>query len=197
MQLLLTRHGRTAANVASLLDTAVPGYGLDDVGRVQADDLVTRVAEVDLHALFVSELPRTHQTVAPLAAARGLVPTVVPGLNEIRAGEHELSEDFMPYIEMLLGWPQDPLLSLPGGENALEFLARYDAAVTAIATSGASVALAVSHGAAMRAWCWSRVQGFADVITDKGLVNTAIVTIEGDQGSGWRLIGLDAPPEAL
>ena len=72
MHLLLVRHGRTAANVDLLLDTAHPGSPLDAQGQAQAGALVDRLAGEPIEAIFSSDHTRARQTAAPLAAARGL-----------------------------------------------------------------------------------------------------------------------------
>ena len=41
---MLARHGQTPANVAKLLDTVLPGPGLTDLGRLQAEALGKELA---------------------------------------------------------------------------------------------------------------------------------------------------------
>ena len=72
MRLLLVRHGQTPANVLGVLDTAVPGPGLTDLGRRQAAALPEALAEERIDAIVVTDLVRTHETAAPLVAATGL-----------------------------------------------------------------------------------------------------------------------------
>lgn len=73
MRLILIRHGQTPSNVAFLLDTAVPGPGLTDLGEKQAAALPQTLADVDIDLLYVSTLTRTQLTAArwrPPAASR-------------------------------------------------------------------------------------------------------------------------------
>ncbi len=91
MRLLLIRHAETTANVDRLLDTAPPGADLSDRGREQADALVEGLDDVELDAIYVSDLVRTQQTAAPLAGPRSLEPRIRPGVREIQAGDYEMA----------------------------------------------------------------------------------------------------------
>lgn len=195
MRLQLVRHGRTPANVKMLLDTAAPGSDLDEVGHAQARALVGRLHGQDIDAIYVSELTRTHQTAAPLGAALGLTPLVLPGLNEILAGEYEMSDDPTGYVGTLMGWEHTPEARIGGAENAHEFLARYDGAIASLAAAGHRSPVAISHGAAMRTWAAYRVTGFLAAVNDFGMPNTGIIQIEGTPDTGWTLIALDAPSD--
>lgn len=192
MRLILVRHGRTSSNVGFLLDTREPGADLDDLGRRQAELLVERLAGHSIDAIFASSLVRTQQTAAPVAAARGLAVRVLPGLREVPAGEDEMSSDATRYIGSMIAWGQGDLRAkVPGGEDALEFLARFDAAIDEVVASGVESAVVVSHGAALRTWAWTRVKGFVEALGDGHLDNTGIVVAEGSVAEGWQLVQLD------
>lgn len=192
MRLYLVRHGRTANNVAGLLDTAYPGVDLDEVGRQQAQSLVGRLDGVALDALFCSDIHRAVQTITPLAAARALPVVELPGLREVPAGDQELLRDWEPYIAVMRAWGEGRLDERrPGGEDAHAFFARYDGAIAEIAATGVDAALAVSHGAALRTWLSGRVQGLsASDVARRHLGNTAIVALEGEPDA-WRLVDWD------
>ena len=197
MRLFLVRHGRTASNVDRLLDTAFPGADLDAVGRDQAAALPGRLAGAELDALYASDLVRTQQTAAPLAAQRALTPTILPGLREIAAGDQEMWPRWDAYVGVLTDWARGDMGSArPGGESGEEFFARFDAAVAEIAASGARAAALVSHGAALRMWVGGRVGGIDPAeVAHRTLGNTAIIEIEGDPTSGWRLVAWDEGTE--
>ena len=63
--------------------------------------------------------------------------------------------------------------SLPGGENAHAFLARYDEAIARIAAAGHDSAMAVSHGAALRTWVSERVRGLGNEMAERRAANPA------------------------
>ena len=192
MRLILVRHGRTPSNVGFLLDTAAPGADLDDLGREQADRLVERLLEQSIEAVFTSNLVRTQQTATPLAVARGLEIRVLPGLREVPAGEDEMSADATRYIGAMIAWGQGDLTArVPGGEDAVEFLARFDAAIDEVVGSGVASAMVVSHGAALRSWAGGRVVGFNEALGHGHLDNTAVIIVEGSPSEGWQLVELD------
>jgi probable phosphoglycerate mutase len=191
MRLILVRHGRTASNVGFLLDTAEPGADLDDGGLEQAASLVERLSHHKIDAVYVSNLVRTQQTARPVAAARGLELQVLPELREVSAGDDELSADATRYIGTLVAWGKGDLEArIPGGENAHEFMARFDAAIDTIAATGDEVVMVVSHGAALRVWSMVRVKGFTDALGRAHLDNTGVIVADGSPADGWELAEL-------
>lgn len=194
MRLLLVRHGQTPSNVHYLLDTAVPGPGLTELGVQQAAALPQALADEDIEALYASTLVRTRLTVAPLAAARGLDVLVRDGIREISAGDLEMlpgdSKHGEFYMRTAFAWAAgDEELRMPGGESGTEFLARYDAVVAEAAASGASTVAMVSHGAAIRTWAAARAAN-VDVpfAAAHRLANTGTVVLEGSPVDGWKAL---------
>lgn len=189
MRLILVRHGQTSSNVELLLDTAAPGADLDNTGRQQALSLVSRLEHEVIEALYASNLVRTQQTVAPLAESRELPVRVLHGLREIPAGHAEMGNDATDYVTTMMKWGEGDLAArIPGGENALEFMQRYDQAIAEIAAGGHNTALAVSHGAALRVWAAARVPGFLDTIGTAHFDNTGWIIAEGSPDDGWQLV---------
>jgi probable phosphoglycerate mutase len=209
VKLILVRHGQTPSNVAGLLDTAPPGPGLTETGLLQAEAVPAALAAQPIDAIFASNQTRAQQTAAPLAIARRLEVSVLAGLREVGAGDLEMAGDadsVHRYIGTLISWLDGDLRSrIPGGPNGFDFLERYDAAVATIADGiiGAAgpngVAVAVSHGAAIRAWAAIRA---ANPLATAGpglghrhLDNTGAVMLEGDGNGAWQV--LDWRTEAL
>lgn len=209
MKLILVRHGQTPSNVAGLLDTAPPGPGLTETGLRQAQAVPAALAAQPIDAIFASNQTRAQQTAAPLAAARGLDVSVLAGLREIAAGDLEMAGDadsVHRYIGALFSWLSGDLAArIPGGPNGFDFLERYDAAVAVIAESimGAAgpdgVAVAVSHGAAIRAWAAIRAAAMpiaaGSGLGHRHLDNTGAVVVQHADDGGWRV--LDWRTEAL
>ncbi|MBT2503533.1 histidine phosphatase family protein [Curtobacterium sp. ISL-83] len=199
MRLLLIRHGQTPANVHGILDAAVPGPGLTELGQRQADALPAALADRGIERLFTSTMVRTQVTAAPLAAALGIEPVVLPGLREIEAGDTQGKSDkvsVQTYIATVHGWSQgDRSTRMPGAESGDEFFARYADAVRQIIATGAEVAAAVSHGAAIRTWASAAAQNTPDEFgTRRNLENTGIVELEGSFDDGWRLVDWAGEP---
>ncbi len=188
MRLILIRHGQTQSNLDHLLDTGHPGAPLTEKGLQQAASLVDRLASEPITAIYSSDLTRARQTAEPLATSKGLRVTEHPGLREIFAGAHDMSEDWIPYVSVLDTWHAEPENKLPGGENWPEFQERFESAIAQIADSGVEVAALVSHGAALRVWipfvCSNTTAGDA---RHWRLDNTDYAVIEGDR-DGWNLV---------
>ncbi|MFJ5260398.1 histidine phosphatase family protein [Streptomyces sp. NPDC088387] len=194
MRLLLIRHGQTTANVRFLLDTAVPGAGLTDLGRQQATALTEVLADEDIEAVYVSTLTRTQDTAAPLAAARGLEVRVRDGVREVAAGDLEMlpgdTERGQTYMRTVFAWMSgDTGVRMPGGESGDEVLARYDAVVAEAAASGAGTVAVFSHGAVIRLWAAVRAGNVdVDFAATHGLENTGVVVLEGSLADGFKAL---------
>ena len=199
MRLLLLRHGQTPSNVRGLLDTAVPGPGLTPLGEKQAAAVPDALRDREIGAIAVSSMIRTSFTAAPLAKDRGIEPVKLPGLREIEAGDLEMAdahEAHLSYLDTLFAWARgDVSRSMPGGPDGRAFLQRYDDAIAQLAAQGADSVVAVSHGAAIRAWAAARVGGVdVDHAERTPLANTGAVEVEGDPEGGWRLVAWNAEP---
>jgi broad specificity phosphatase PhoE len=191
VRLLLIRHAETTANARHLLDTAPPGADLTDRGREQAADLVAALDDVDLDAIYVSDLVRTQQTAASLAEARGLEPRIRPGVREIQAGDYEMAPDdgsWDAYLGVLYRWAEgEPHARIPGGESGAEVMRRFDA-VVAEAAQHDSAAI-ISHGAVIRAWTGARARNVDHAyVADTRLLNTAVIVLDGDPDGGWDVV---------
>lgn len=106
---------------------------LDETGRGQAQRLVSRLEPVPLAEVVCSPLLRCEQTVAPLVAARGLVPVTEPGLSEVDYGDWTGRELKTLFSEPL--WSvvqQHPSAAVfPAGEGLAQMQTRAVAAVRA------------------------------------------------------------------
>ncbi|GAA2999870.1 histidine phosphatase family protein [Actinokineospora diospyrosa] len=152
--LVLLRHARSTANGSGVLAGRSEGVTLDPTGQRQAADLVDRLAEVTLHDIVRSPLPRCEQTISALAAARGLEPVVDDAFLEVDYGSWTGKA-----IKDLLGEPlwkvvqQHPSAAVfPDGEGLADVQARavravraHDARITAKYGERA-VWLLCSHG---------------------------------------------------
>ncbi len=195
MKLVLIRHGQTPSNVLGLLDTAVPGPGLTDLGIAQAAAIPAALADLDVSAIYASTQPRAQLTARPLAVARGLDLRIRGGIREIAAGDLEMRGDdeaIRIYLGTVFGWLEGDIeRRMPGGESAIEALSRFDAVVQeaagAVAQDGTAVL--VSHGAAIRLWASARSVNLQPTFgAVHGLGNTGVVELVGDPDQGWRAL---------
>lgn len=180
-----------------MLDSGPPGRDLTELGRQQAEQLAEDLATEDIGALIVSDLVRTQQTAAPLAARLGLEPLIHADGREIFAGDLEDATDQQSqelYARTAFSWVEgDRNARIPGGESGTEVLARFDRQVerafTATEQSGRTVAAIIAHGAVLRVWAGARAAGAdATFIASHPLPNTNIIEVEGSPREGWRLV---------
>jgi probable phosphoglycerate mutase len=199
MRLLLIRHGQTPSNLKHLLDTAAPGPGLTPLGQDQAAALPQALAGETIDALYASTLLRTQLTAAPLAAATGLEVQVRDGIRELVAGELEMRGDDEAaalYLSTAFAWSAgDVERRMPGGENGVEALGRFDSVVAEAARSGAETVAMVSHGAAIRMWVTARAAN-VDVAyaSSHALGNTGVVVLSGSPDRGWQTLLWEGRP---
>lgn len=197
MRLLLIRHGETTGNANRILDTAPPGCSLTDLGTEQAEGLVERLRDHDIGVIFTSDLVRTQETAAPLAADRGIDIEVHADGREIFGGglegaTHEPA--FEEYAHTVFSWTDgDRSTRLAGGESGDEVLERFDRQVARAAeatrASGHEVGVVVAHGAVMRMWTSLRAAGAdASFIASHPMPNAGIVELEPNGDGGWRLL---------
>ncbi|WP_416969542.1 histidine phosphatase family protein [Streptomyces sp. 4F14] len=199
MRLLLIRHGQTPSNLTHLLDTTEPGPGLTPLGQKQAEALPATLAGERIGALYASTLHRTRLTAAPLAAATGLDVQVRDGIRELSAGDLEMRGDgeaVAAYLATAFAWSSgDTARRMPGGENGVEALARFDAVVLEAAGSGADTVALVGHGAAIRMWVAARARNVdAEYAARHPLANTGVVVLTGSPAEGWRVLRWEDTP---
>ena len=188
MRLYLIRHAQTDSNLSQILDSAYPGAPLNPTGLAEAADLADRLGDQPITAVFSSDIVRAVQTATPLAERLGVPVRQLPGLREITGGAHEGEIGYAGFIADLAGWLTSPDARITGGESAAEFVSRYDAAIAEIAATGHRVVAVVSHGAALRVWTPLRAANMSVGSGDRyRLGNTAVIVLDGDPQTGWRV----------
>jgi probable phosphomutase (TIGR03848 family) len=186
--LILLRHGKSTANGAGVLAGRSPGVQLDDLGAAQAAKLVERLAGVPLAEIVCSPMERCAQTVAPLAADRGLTPVTEPGLSEVDYGSwtgsalKNLVKE--PLWRVVQAHPSAAVF--PGGEGMAGMQAR---AVAAVRRHDARIAaehgphavwVACSHGDVIKAVLAdalaTHLDNFQRIVVDPGSISVVIYT---------------------
>ena len=90
--MLLIRHGESAPARLDAPAPVVDGQAdpdLDVRGLEEAQRVANRLESEEVSAIYVTNLRRTAQTAAPLAARLGIEPRVEPDLREVHLGEWE------------------------------------------------------------------------------------------------------------
>lgn len=196
-EILIVRHGSSAAHIPGdepfeVIEGGHSNPPLAPEGHAQAEQVGGRLQAEELEGIFVTPLQRTHQTAAPLAAATGHDPVVVPELREVHLGDWEGGE---MRVRVAQG---DPLFAelmekqrwdvIPGAENMDEFAARVRSGIERIVdeTGPGRRAVAVLHGGVIAEICHQAIGGgprLGFVLVENASVSSLVV-----HGPGlWRL----------
>lgn len=202
MRLLLIRHGQTDSNIRRLLDTAVPGPALNELGQAQAQAMVEALADQPLEGIYSSVALRAQQTARPLAEARGMDLQVREGVREISAGNFEMSgemSDILAYLEVISAWMQgDRQRRMPGAETGNEVLTRCEGVIEEARAAGQETIAIVSHGGLIRTWAGCRAANVDPARPqDYDLGNTGTVVLQDDSGDSerpWRVLTWTSDP---
>jgi broad specificity phosphatase PhoE len=206
------RHGETASNAAGLIDTALPGPGLDALGLQQANAIgAALVGQGPFAGIFTSQLIRTQQTAFPLA---GVNFQVLPGLNEISAGVFDGMPQLSPAgvlylagpLAWTLGFPLFPMLA-PGSAslNGVVFNQGFTQALqTMYGTALANPVLAANHQITEVAFSSAFATEVGTLMNvnnpdpllmlTHSLPNAGSVVIQGNPTDGWTLVSWDGVP---
>ncbi|MGQ0832638.1 MAG: histidine phosphatase family protein [Microthrixaceae bacterium] len=153
-ELILVRHGESQPAIDGEPFDLVDGHGdpsLSPEGREQAAKVCARLATERVDAIYVTNLRRTSETAAALAALLDLTPIVERDLREVFLGEWEggqfrkrVAERDPIAVQMI---EQERWDVIPGAEPADVFAARVRAAVERIAATHTDQRVAVfAHG---------------------------------------------------
>jgi probable phosphoglycerate mutase len=195
VRLYLIRHAESAANVRKVLDTALPGPPLTELGRQQARALVNRLTGQRFAAVYASHAVRACQTAEPLAAANAVAVQLVEGVQEVNVGELEGRGDpaaIKTYLAVAGQWMRGDLgVAMPGGETGERVRDRFTTAVAELrakhepADPDGAIAL-VSHGGVIRLGAeWLAGDVLPEVAERVLLPNTGIVVVETTPEGGW------------
>ena len=85
-QLFFIRHGETDNNKAHIIQGRSIDASINELGKLQAHAICDALSSYEVHKIVASGLRRTHETVQPLAAQRGLEIHKYTELDEIDFG---------------------------------------------------------------------------------------------------------------
>jgi probable phosphoglycerate mutase len=153
-RVLLVRHGSTVYSAEERFAGSVD-IDLSEEGRELARRLRDRLANVKIDAAYCSDMKRTKETAAIIAAPHKLAAAPVPELREIDHGVWEgmVHKDVeKKYAAEYAIWSGDPYATAPpGGESGLHVLARALPALRKIVSDHPDqTVLVVSHKATNR-----------------------------------------------
>lgn len=188
-QIILARHGASDASRGEKLtleDRLVADPPLLPQGHEQAIALAERLRHEPISRLFVTQLKRTWQTAAPLAAMLGIEPVVIAELRETHLGDYE--HDFPtraaagdPLIKQMLA--EETWAMIPNAEPVEGFRSRVRIGVETILSQlePGATAVAFIHGGTIGEICRqaSGSRPMAFIGAENGSVSRLVVYGDG------------------
>lgn len=197
MRVTFVRHGQSLGNASGSIDSSTPGPVLSQLGQQQSAAVVGKLGDRNFDAIYASSMVRTQLTAAPMSQYLGLPIQILPGLQEIEAGDYEGTPErdaASGYMLAPLAWSLQGDLNarIPGSIDGNEFDARMDGALATMYDKGDRNVAVFSHGAAMMFWTFMNVDNLTAAqkmdLLRQSLSNTAYVVVEGNPEDGWTLV---------
>jgi len=194
--LLIARHGEAQYAVPGVLSD--DGGMLTDRGRSQVGELSDSLRLRRVAAVYSSTMDRAVQSAELAAAALGLKPVVVDGLQELSVGGLAGVSTLDPRVqEVFDGWLAGDLdVGCPGAENGHAVIGRFRQALEEIVDNhrGETV-LVFTHGGAMSL----AIPWLSPAVGHGGPVRNALVSAQGFlphavpaevevDADGWRVL---------
>ena len=148
-RLLVVRHAEAASNVDGIVSGVVPGEGLSQTGRREADVLEARLRAERIDLGVCSRFARTCETLGLALAGRDAVPRIVMAeLDEIGFGSFE-GGPLRAYREW--AWTNDAATPCPGGgESRSDVALRVARVLELLRARPEEAILAVGHALPLR-----------------------------------------------
>lgn len=192
----LLRHGEVH-NPRGIVYGSLPGYGLSERGRAQADAAATHLADRRVRAIYSSPLGRARETAEVVAAKLGTGVVLDDRLGEWALGERwadvrwdDLSDRFPGETEAYLAHPHE----LPFAPEPLHAVAaRMQQAIADLSATTGNVVM-VSHQDPIQA-VRLLLTGVPLSRLQNGKPGHGSVVTLLREGSQWRETGYWAPPQ--
>ena len=152
----LVRHGETDYNLRRIVQGSGIDSDLNETGKSQAMAFHRAFGSVDFDAVMVSELKRTHQSVAHFVQS-GLKQLIIPELNEINwgvlEGKEPTPERYNHFLGISARWKKGEYeAAVDGGESAASMYGRQKIGLSKILSSDYQKILICMHGRAIRSF---------------------------------------------
>lgn len=153
----LIRHGQTDFNKQGIVQGSGIDSNLNDEGLLQAEKFYNAFNHIPFHKIYVTELKRTHQTVAPFNH-KNIPIEIIPEFNEINWGIFEgklpTPENTQTFLEILKEWRKGNLdHCIENGESPNQMFKRQSEGLNRIlANPNEENILICMHGRAMRSF---------------------------------------------
>jgi probable phosphoglycerate mutase len=153
----LIRHGQTDFNKQGIVQGSGVDSSLNDEGHAQARKFFEAYHHINFDKIYVTELQRTHQTVAPFGQ-KNIPIEIVPEFNEINWGIFEgklpTPENTKTFLQILQRWRSGELdHCIENGETPLAMFERQSNGLSRILKNETEETILICmHGRAMRSF---------------------------------------------
>ena len=152
----LIRHGQTDFNKQGIVQGSGVDSSLNEEGQLQASKFYDAFNHIPFNKIYVTELQRTHQTVAPFKQ-KNIPVEIVPEFNEINWGILEgkvpTKENTETFQRILAQWRSGDLhISIEDGETPISMYNRQKIGLERILKTNHETILICMHGRAMRSF---------------------------------------------
>ena len=152
----LIRHGQTDFNKQGIVQGSGVDSDLNLEGQEQARKFHRAYQHIPFERIYVTELKRTHQSVAPFIE-QNIPQEIIPEFNEINWGILEgkvpNEENTQTFLSILSQWRNKELsVCIEGGENPIEMFDRQNRGLERIMDTDYEKILICMHGRAMRSF---------------------------------------------
>jgi len=176
----------------------MPGVALNAQGREEARQLVDRLRDVPLAAVYCSPQQRTHETAAPLAAARGLAIRTDAAFDEIDFGAwtglgfDEVRRQGEPWTHWV---ERRSTVQAPGGERFSEVPDRAMAGLRRLVEAHPEDhVLVVSHGDVLKAMVATAIGLSLDLLEGFDIAPASIsILAMGEDWAQLQLLNAQGP----
>ena len=162
--IFLIRHGESVGNLNRIC-LGHTDLDLTELGKKQAKCTADALSNVEISAIYSSDLIRAVHTAEPHALKRGLKITKSVDFRELFFGDWENASVLMLkdrfHEQFMIGWRQNfGTFTAPNGESVVEMAERMALGLQKIASEhpGEKI-LVTSHAAAIRA-LWGKISGY-------------------------------------
>ena len=193
-ELVIVRHGQTAANIAGLL-VGRQDVLLTELGHEQAKRAAEAISSQEPNALVTSPLQRARQTAKPIAERTLLLPDVEDEIAEFGFGDFEgwTEKDALarhPNLRPLITGEAHPDEQWPNGESGSGFVARiFEGIGRIVADHPNQRVVVVTHGGVIGSWVARMAEdgatSFFPYLVHNCSISTFEVTSRGTTCISW------------
>lgn len=152
-EIFIIRHGETDFNRSKIVQGKGIDSSINENGKAQAASFFNFYKDEGFEHIYISQLKRTAQTVAPFSHLK-IPQTIHQGLDEISWGIHEGKKDgetFKDFYSMLHFWQAgETTRKIEGGESPEEVQMRQQVFIADLLATTYNKVLVCSHGRAIR-----------------------------------------------